>query len=71
MYRENGFVKGLVVMSLTFIALMGIYALWAEEISAAFWKTFLSFAILLLLSISIQRVSRPTGNGLDGPDPQL
>jgi len=69
MAGESGIIKGLLVVSLTFIALMGIYALWAEEISVAFWKTFLSFAILVLLSLAIQWVSRPRTGGFDGTDP--
>lgn len=71
MNGENGIARGLLVVSLTFIALMGIYAIWAEEISVAFWKTFLSFAILLVLSLAIQWISRPPRGGLDGPDPQV
>ncbi|MEM7768217.1 MAG: hypothetical protein AAF253_12130 [Pseudomonadota bacterium] len=68
MTGENGFVKGVVTLSLVFIALMGIYALWAEEISAAFWKTVLSFSILLLLSVTIQRIGRPARDTTDPTD---
>ena len=59
MSRESGFAKALMTVSLTFIALMGIYALWAEEITAAFWKTLLTFAILVLLSMAIQWSGKP------------
>ncbi|MEO1786062.1 MAG: hypothetical protein AAFR41_03460 [Pseudomonadota bacterium] len=66
----TGFTRGLMTLSLTFIALMGIYALWADEITAAYWKTFLSFGILLLLSLAIQTLGksqRTTGDPSDSP----
>ncbi|MEM0986623.1 MAG: hypothetical protein AAGJ32_10275 [Pseudomonadota bacterium] len=63
MAGNETFVRGLLTLSLIFIALMGIYALWADELTAAFWKTALSFGILLVLSFAIQAMSRPGDQG--------